>query len=296
MANPTSNFGWQMPTNTDLVKDLPADFEVFGQAVDTSLMDLKGGTTGQVLSKASNTDMDFTWVTDATGIPATIFDAKGDIIAATAADSAARLASSGNNGDLLTVDTSTATGLKWAAPAASGGMTLIQETVASGLSSLSFSSIPSTYKHLYLTWSGVYHSATGSGFNIRFNNDSTDIYSMRYCTLESGVFSNSGTNGGTMVQNNSNFAPFGLDTTSSTLNNAARGFLFIENYASTSKYKNYNGEYFLNVAGVGFRSVFNHLGLYYTTTAITSVDIYRTTGSATFSNATNTSIRLYGVS
>ena len=50
-----------MPTNTDLVTDLPADFEVFGQAVDTSLADLKGGTTGQVLKKASNTDMDFTW-------------------------------------------------------------------------------------------------------------------------------------------------------------------------------------------------------------------------------------------
>jgi hypothetical protein len=51
-----------MPTNTDLVSQLPADFEVFGQAVDTSLADLKGGTTGQVLAKNSNTDMDFTWV------------------------------------------------------------------------------------------------------------------------------------------------------------------------------------------------------------------------------------------
>ena len=51
-----------MPTSSDLVTDLPADFEVFGQAVDTSLADLKGGTTGQVLSKASNTDMDFTWI------------------------------------------------------------------------------------------------------------------------------------------------------------------------------------------------------------------------------------------
>jgi hypothetical protein len=62
MTNPTSNFGWQMPTSTDLVTDLPADFEVFGQAVDTSLADLKGGTTGQVLAKASNTNMDFTWI------------------------------------------------------------------------------------------------------------------------------------------------------------------------------------------------------------------------------------------
>ena len=62
MSNPTTPFSWQMPTNTDLVTDLPADFEVFGQAVATSMADLLGGTTGQVLSKTSNTDMDFTWI------------------------------------------------------------------------------------------------------------------------------------------------------------------------------------------------------------------------------------------
>jgi len=62
MANPTSNFGWVMPTSADLVTDLPADFAVFGQAVDTSMAQLKGGTTGQVLSKTSATDMAFTWI------------------------------------------------------------------------------------------------------------------------------------------------------------------------------------------------------------------------------------------
>ena len=56
-----------MPTPTDLVTDLPADFEVFGQAVDTSMADLLGGTTGQVLSKTTNTNMDFTWITPAAG-------------------------------------------------------------------------------------------------------------------------------------------------------------------------------------------------------------------------------------
>jgi hypothetical protein len=67
MTNPTSNFGWVMPDPTDLVTNLPADFEVFGQAVDTSMADLKGGTTGQILSKATNTDMDFTWITNDVG-------------------------------------------------------------------------------------------------------------------------------------------------------------------------------------------------------------------------------------
>ncbi len=63
-----------MPTPTDLVTSLPADFEVFGQAVDSTMADLKGGTSGQILSKNSNTDMDFVWITndqgDITGVTA----------------------------------------------------------------------------------------------------------------------------------------------------------------------------------------------------------------------------------
>jgi hypothetical protein len=114
MTNPTSNFGWQMPTSTDLVTDLPADFEVFGQAVDTSLADLKGGTTGQVLSKATGTDMDFTWVTtdDANAIQNSIVDAKGDLVAASANDTPARLAV-GTNYYVLAAQSAESTGLKW---------------------------------------------------------------------------------------------------------------------------------------------------------------------------------------
>ena len=67
MSNPTTPFGWQMPTNTDLVTNLPADFEVFGQAVDSDFADLKGGTSGQILSKNSNTDLDFVWITNEIG-------------------------------------------------------------------------------------------------------------------------------------------------------------------------------------------------------------------------------------
>jgi hypothetical protein len=121
MSNPTTPFGWQMPTATDLVTDLPADFEVFGQAVATSMADLLGGTTGQVLSKTTNADMDFTWVTtdDANAIQNSIVDAKGDLIGATAADTPARLAV-GTNGQVLTADSTAATGLKWATPASGG--------------------------------------------------------------------------------------------------------------------------------------------------------------------------------
>ena len=127
-----------MPTATDLVTDLPADFEVFGQAVATSMADLLGGTTGQILSKTTNADMDFTWINndqgDITGVTAgtgisgggtsgtvtvtnsmaTAIDAKGDLIGGTGADTFARLAV-GANGTVLTADSGEATGLKWAA-------------------------------------------------------------------------------------------------------------------------------------------------------------------------------------
>jgi hypothetical protein len=124
-----------MPTSTDLVTDLPADFEVFGQAVDTSLADLKGGTTGQVLSKASNTNMDFTWVTtdDANAIQNTIVDAKGDLIGATAADTPARLAV-GTNGQVLTADSTAATGLAWTTPSSGFTYTTWTPTYNAGIS------------------------------------------------------------------------------------------------------------------------------------------------------------------
>ena len=67
MATVTPNFNWPVPTSTDLVKDGATAIEALGDSIDASLVDLKGGTTGQVLSKNSNTDMDFTWVTDAAG-------------------------------------------------------------------------------------------------------------------------------------------------------------------------------------------------------------------------------------
>jgi hypothetical protein len=63
----TTNFGWETPDDTDLVKDGAAAIRTLGQSIDTSMMDLEGGTTGQVLSKASNTDMDFTWTTVTSG-------------------------------------------------------------------------------------------------------------------------------------------------------------------------------------------------------------------------------------
>jgi hypothetical protein len=133
MATTTTNFGWDIPQSTDLVKDGATAIAALGQDIDTSMNGLRGGTTGQVLSKTSGTDMAFTWVAqdDSNAIQNAIVDAKGDLIAATANDTPARLAV-GTNGQVLTADSTAATGLKWAT-AAGGATVLVKRSTFSGV-------------------------------------------------------------------------------------------------------------------------------------------------------------------
>jgi hypothetical protein len=121
MATTTPNFGWPVPTSTDLVKDGATAIEALGDGIDTSLVDLKGGLTGQVLAKTTNTDMDFTWVTtdDANAIQNAIVNAKGDIIGASANDVPA-ITSVGANGEMLVADSTTTTGLRYQGSIAGG--------------------------------------------------------------------------------------------------------------------------------------------------------------------------------
>jgi hypothetical protein len=158
MATTTTNFGWDIPQSTDLVKDGATAIAALGQDIDTALVDLKGGTTGQVLAKASGSDLDFSWVAqdDSNAIQNSIVDAKGDLIAATANDTPARLAV-GTNGHVLTADSTAATGIKWAAPA--GGGKVLQ--VVSANYSTATSSSSATYADTGLTAS-ITPSATSS--------------------------------------------------------------------------------------------------------------------------------------
>lgn len=174
MATTTTNFGWDIPQSTDLVKDGATAIAALGQDIDTAFVDLKGGTTGQVLAKATNTDLDFTWVAqdDSNAIQNAIVDAKGDLIAATAADTPARLAV-GINGQILTADSTAATGLKWATPSSGGGLTFIAKQDFSAVSSQSVTSVfSSTYDNyvLFITTG----SAGGGDVDLRFRTASDD--------------------------------------------------------------------------------------------------------------------------
>jgi len=193
MATTTTNFGWDIPQSTDLVKDGATAIAALGQDIDTAFIDLKGGTTGQVLAKASATDLDFSWVAqdDSNAIQNAIVDAKGDLISATANDTPARLGV-GTNGQVLTADSSTATGLKWATAAAGGKVLQVVQATTSTLVNIATTTFTdtgltatitpsaSTSKILVFTMQAFDLRANTSGANgaIRMLRDSTTILSV----------------------------------------------------------------------------------------------------------------------
>ena len=179
----------------------------------------------------------------------------------------------------------------WGTPSAGGGITLIQETVASGNSSIDFNSISGSYKDLVLVWHGINHSASGSYFGIRFNSDSASNYKNRWAVMEQAVGYGADSGTSTNVWDTA----FGQNADTSTEERTVSGQLIIKDYASTSKKKFFQIDAHLYIVSNGRNNWISSQGTYSSTSAITSINIFRGAGSATFSNLANTSIRLYGV-
>lgn len=302
MATTTPNFGWPVPTSTDLVKNGATAIEALGDAIDASMADLEGGTTGQILAKNSNTDMDFVWIAndqgDITGVTAgtgisgggtsgtvtvtnsmaTAIDAKGDLVPGTGADTFARLAVGANN-TVLTADSSTATGLKWATPASGGGMTLLATTTLSGTST-QITGL-SGYKNIYVVVRSPLPSASSAEIIVTLNNDTT---SNRYYTNSGGA----NTQSAQFTRSNIGSFPFPVS------NSATEGILTftLPDYANTTTWKQFHGWATApNSTTTTEIALINAVGLYNQTSAITSFEL-RIGSGASWTSGT---VLTYGV-
>ena len=249
----TTNYGWTIPNDSELVKDGAAAIRTLGNAADASL---------KTVSDAA--------------IKATIVDAKGDLIAATAADTVARLAV-GTDGQVLTADAASAAGVKWAT-ASAGSMTLLSTTTLSGAST-TISSINQSYKNLYLLITGVNLSANGNP-QVLPNGSS-------------GVCSGSGTDsilGNVQSFSYSNVYFPGYSQTPSRTDNSIS--LQIYNYASTTEFKTMSGVRVAFVNNANDWTCGNMGFSYNSNSAITSLTIATGSGSANFNAGT---VKLYGV-
>lgn len=260
MAN-TTNFNWETPDDTDLVKDGAAAIRTLGNSIDTSFVDLKGGTTGQVLSKASNTDLDFTWVAqdDSNAIQNALLTTTGDTIYASSASTPARLGI-GSSGQVLTVSGGVPT---WATPSAGEGWTQVSTGSTTSGSALNLSSL-TTYGRYKLLFNAVTVASGPVAFQVRFNSDSGTNYDYDLIRQVGSTTSGAGAFSATQSHADNIY----LDTIANT------SYLSIEIHGcrSTTAYKRFQNHFgVLNNAGAA-TNIFSS-GIYKSNSAVTSINI-----------------------
>jgi hypothetical protein len=202
--------------------------------------------------------------------------AKGDLVVGSGTNDAAVLGV-GSANQVLTVDSSTGTGLKWAA-AASGGMTLLSTTTLSGADTINITGISTDYVDLEIHMYGITNATANGHLQIRFN-ASTTIAS--YFAKNAATTMSSDT--GTIIYGN----PLTLTSDFGSANNAH--FIKVFDYANSSNYKTYIAGGHVVSGGGG--AAYSAVGGLITNSAITSLTLHKE-GPRNFNSGT---VKIYGV-
>ena len=175
--------------------------------------------------------------------------------------------------------------------ASSEGMVLLSTISASAVTSMSFTSIPGTYKHLLLLWRGVYQNVGGEGFGIRLNNTTTTTYVTNYhYRRQSSTYTTQDTVETTAIGNiaDPNTCPIPKTGTSSTdYRGQSRGSLWIWRYTEDSKTFEWRSSGYDSFVG---QMITYGIGEWRNSAVVTSLDFVRT-----FSNNMTGTFYLYGV-
>ena len=208
-------------------------------------------------------------------IPASIVDAKGDIIAATAADTVSRLAV-GANDTVLTADSTTATGLKWGTVVTNSNFTLLNAggTALTGASTITVSGISSADK-IYVVVSGASSGNPNAVIALRMNTDTAANY------WQHGVFFNVSSTFQTGIISTYNDTAASLLEFGRTSDNAASAVsgtaLILGANSSGVKQVQLNGMGNAN-GGVGMRGTASG-GLWTGSATVSSISINTSTGN-----------------